>query len=338
MNRITLLVFILGISSMTKGQVTSSATECEFSDQFEQAFERDAKRLALRYIYESGLPDSADAYIPNEYYEMMLANLAIARNETSEDWQYDVFDSYLIHTNGLPSLDVFRLTLDRNFDWVEEWLRQKTGSGNIQVDQLIKQYGLHIILTDYSDGRLVKVEIESSQLLNIRALLHQFRAINGVMEATEISDPAANRSDIIYSVSDLGKPQLTFRYNWGNCEKACLYQHNWICELNEQNCKVNYEVNKGDPLSVKLFDFFLRLDVFPNPTSDLVNLHMVGPPEKEIEVSLFSACGKKMKSKALNTNQGQLDVEVSLNDLPIGIYFVSFRTGTSIHTERVLKL
>lgn len=338
MNRISLLITLIGMAFVSNAQVTLNLTECEYDDQFEEAYRVDAARLAIRYLYEYGSSDSSSIEIPDHLFEMMMNNLAIARNETSELWQFDVFEKYDIHTNGSPSVNHFSLVLDRDVDWVRNWINDKILSGNAQIDQLIKRYELRVEQMDLPDGNLVRFEITTDQLLNIPALLQRFQNINGVVNGEEVLATSSLNTDIVYyfnSQNDLG---LSFTYNWGNCEKACLYQHRWICTLDDETCELIGEARRGDPLSVELFDFFFRLDVFPNPTTNFVNLHMIGPPQREVEVCLFDAYGKKMRSEAINTEQGQLDVEVSLQDLPVGVYFVSFRNGNSIHTEKVFKL
>ncbi|MDR9398011.1 T9SS type A sorting domain-containing protein [Salibacter sp.] len=77
-----------------------------------------------------------------------------------------------------------------------------------------------------------------------------------------------------------------------------------------------------------------EISVFPNPTSDIVNVQVLNNKKYEsIEYDLFNVVGKRVKSGRINTSQ----FEISTSDLNGGIYFLNLRTaGEDLLNEKLI--
>ncbi len=76
--------------------------------------------------------------------------------------------------------------------------------------------------------------------------------------------------------------------------------------------------------------------VFPNPTSDLLNVQFDKAPKERLFVSIFNAQGQELLRRQFdNTESG---IQFSMADLASGMYFVALRTQNAILTRKVSVL
>jgi hypothetical protein len=76
-----------------------------------------------------------------------------------------------------------------------------------------------------------------------------------------------------------------------------------------------------------------QISVFPNPTSDIVNIQVLNPKYESIEYNLLNVVGKRVKSGRLNMSQS----EISTTDLNSGIYFLNLRSeGVDLLNEKLI--
>ena len=76
--------------------------------------------------------------------------------------------------------------------------------------------------------------------------------------------------------------------------------------------------------SVEDIDKSLGLKVYPNPTSDFINLQFEKSIDNEIEISVFDFSGRLLLNKMYSN---QKTIKLNISDLDNGIYLIKIRTG-----------
>ena len=85
----------------------------------------------------------------------------------------------------------------------------------------------------------------------------------------------------------------------------------------------------------------LQWAAFPNPASDLVQVNgfLKNAERGKLVLSLHSLLGQTLKSEMLEIRSGSFEKEMSLNELPAGVYFLKIGNadGRSFATEKLVK-
>lgn len=88
----------------------------------------------------------------------------------------------------------------------------------------------------------------------------------------------------------------------------------------------------GFTLGVNDVAFAETVSLYPNPTSDIVNLSIDGAVSNA-EVTLFSAIGQTVLSKTISSQETTLDI----SDINTGIYVLRITTDNGVATKRIIK-
>ncbi|XMO85930.1 T9SS type A sorting domain-containing protein [Algibacter sp. AS12] len=108
-----------------------------------------------------------------------------------------------------------------------------------------------------------------------------------------------------------------------------------IGEVNVQELRVNSMLLSegfinGDmeqiTLSSNNLEFESGFKIYPNPTSDVINIESSHPIDK---INMYNLLGKKVLS-VNNTNR------VALDGLPVGIYLINVQYNNAMITEKVI--
>lgn len=98
-----------------------------------------------------------------------------------------------------------------------------------------------------------------------------------------------------------------------------------------------FEFGVGNITNIDHKEIQFALNVFPNPTNDLLNVNIIGLNDMEITMSLFSSVLAKVMEKKWTVNEDVFNTEINMGDLPSGIYFLSINFGDYSTTEKVVK-
>ena len=79
-----------------------------------------------------------------------------------------------------------------------------------------------------------------------------------------------------------------------------------------------------------------ELDVYPNPTYDVVNLALELPRAEEVSLILYDATGRQLRRQAFGRRSSLVGV-VDLSQHPAGLYLVRLQAGTAARTVRVVR-
>lgn len=91
------------------------------------------------------------------------------------------------------------------------------------------------------------------------------------------------------------------------------------------------KLNKNAYLNTDESDFNGSLKIYPNPTSDIIN---ISSDSKILTVMVNNAEGKLIFSKKINNTS----TVFSIKDLPSGVYFVNIITGSKNSTHKIIKI
>jgi hypothetical protein len=80
----------------------------------------------------------------------------------------------------------------------------------------------------------------------------------------------------------------------------------------------------------------VKITVFPNPASEMINVEFETPTDAEVSLFLLSNQGSLVKTLQIPT--GTLTKEINMQDLPSGIYYLRLVKGKLVNVYKVVKL
>ncbi len=89
-------------------------------------------------------------------------------------------------------------------------------------------------------------------------------------------------------------------------------------------------VSTNDP-----FDTNMEVNVFPNPTDEIINLQVLNDKSVNATVRLLSVDGKEILNQSFRTANGMEILNLNVTHVPAGMYFVKVSTSDSIVVEKV---
>lgn len=99
----------------------------------------------------------------------------------------------------------------------------------------------------------------------------------------------------------------------------------------------HYKYKESEEVSVKdVLEFGNKINVFPNPVSDVVNVKYDLEVEKLV-ISLYSISGKLLKQRNINDTQSGI-TNLNLSMLPSGYYVITISGDNFNITKKIIKL
>ena len=80
----------------------------------------------------------------------------------------------------------------------------------------------------------------------------------------------------------------------------------------------------------------VQVTIYPNPTSEMINIRFQSATDKEILVSLLDAQGKLVKTDRIDV--AVLDKTINMQDVPAGLYYLRLTKGKLVNVYKVVKL
>lgn len=80
----------------------------------------------------------------------------------------------------------------------------------------------------------------------------------------------------------------------------------------------------------------VRITVFPNPASDIVNIEFGQPVEAEVQVTILNSLGNIVRTEFIEP--AMVEKQINLQDLPAGIYYFKLIKGKLGNIYKVVKL
>lgn len=83
------------------------------------------------------------------------------------------------------------------------------------------------------------------------------------------------------------------------------------------------------------FDTNMEVSLFPNPTDDIVNLHVLNDKQSDATVRILSLDGKELMTRSFRTSNGVETMSLNVSSIPAGMYFVKVSTDEGIVVEKL---
>ncbi|GAB3567290.1 hypothetical protein GCM10027578_17940 [Spirosoma luteolum] len=93
----------------------------------------------------------------------------------------------------------------------------------------------------------------------------------------------------------------------------------------------------GPPLTETTTSDLSTLQLFPNPTTDYVDLLLTNASEQAVDIRVFDNTGRVHVVQHLQKPETALRAKLTLTALPYGIYFVEVRQGTSRTVRKIIR-
>jgi Secretion system C-terminal sorting domain len=80
----------------------------------------------------------------------------------------------------------------------------------------------------------------------------------------------------------------------------------------------------------------VNLKVFPNPSSDFINIQFDSPLDGEVNIYIIDSQGRLIKTDIVEPSM--VDKQINLQDVPAGIYYLRLTKGKLVNVYKVIKL
>jgi hypothetical protein len=64
--------------------------------------------------------------------------------------------------------------------------------------------------------------------------------------------------------------------------------------------------------------------MYPNPTTDFVNIDLSLNQSSDVKISIYDIAGKLVRSQQNEMGLGTQNIRMSVSDLNVGVYFIQF--------------
>lgn len=88
--------------------------------------------------------------------------------------------------------------------------------------------------------------------------------------------------------------------------------------------------------SIKENEILGKMDVFPVPSSDVVNIHFEGIDANEIGLSLISLEGKIISTQRILAFNGNAQTQIDVKNISSGIYFIKAEFGSDVKVRKIV--
>ncbi|MCB0566186.1 MAG: T9SS type A sorting domain-containing protein, partial [Phaeodactylibacter sp.] len=108
--------------------------------------------------------------------------------------------------------------------------------------------------------------------------------------------------------------------------------------VNEFDCRLPVELNFTVDVCVGAEDITLEeaIEIFPNPTSGWVWVHLRNLKESSYQLQVLDAAGRVVRQSRILPLQGNYQAEIGLAALPAGAYLVRLISGNGLLSRRLI--
>ncbi len=135
----------------------------------------------------------------------------------------------------------------------------------------------------------------------------------------------------IGQVKAAGNSSSTKHYAFNDLE---LEEGNYLYRIKQLDFDGAFEYSKDLVLTIMEEDIKLR--VYPNPANDRISIECGLSQPEDLQLQVYSVSGKLMKSEGLAGQKGSNHVQIDVSDLSPGVYFVTKRSQSGIHSTRLV--
>ena len=135
--------------------------------------------------------------------------------------------------------------------------------------------------------------------------------------------------------SALEKPDFygMFSYHWDrNGTDSTEQLKPWLDPINANVMSLN-----GWALSVDDHKVDNRVEIFPNPVTDIINIRLLTIITGEIKINITDMFGNLIRQDHFKNNPAKMEYSIQINNLTAGLYFVVIRDGEKSMVKKFIK-
>jgi hypothetical protein len=200
-------------------------------------------------------------------------------------------------------------------------------------------------------NKFLVLAILSTMLVTLNACKKSFTGIKSVEIENKVTLAFENELTIVkskqvdYNIRIHTNPDNSLLYYAINNEGAIKLKDYWIKV--DSNVKfLNFYTSSNKPTSENYRLNFsdgedelgeTNVIIYPNPTSDLLNIKILGRNRGDIKIEVLSVRGELVITEKFFKGTDELEVSVSLGEFEKGVYFCKISYGGATNVYRILK-
>ncbi len=235
-------------STLRNSIVNVELDDSKLSDYQKMMYEKDATRLALRFISKGMDYEELDADVPTEVMnEIYNSLLAVHRSPFNE--ALDVTKNHRLHTFPKPAVDKFQVNYNNTAKWATPLILGDNITDSDLINDLCARYGLLIESHERWDDEKNLFIVKAKKSLNIAAIAKKFKTENGV-DIVNTLIPDTDGNDIEATRTKKGW-KLDYIVKFDSCFTGCKKKHIWsfeIANISSRSANVNFLGEYGDDL------------------------------------------------------------------------------------------
>jgi hypothetical protein len=348
MKVVVLTVLAIFSIQSSSAQVASS---CVAPDSLRLKYEKDARQIALKRIYEIHSPDTSFIEVPQAQIDTILMGLAAIFNLNTLLEADSVFKYWCVHDEmGDCYNNILKVKVDTSYAWARQWALLHTYTGYPELDNFMYLHDCYV--DDYycaygSEYLNNMATIKTHHPLNLARLADSLALFPGVLFTEDLSNMGWGNV-IFYEDST---KTYTFVMGWGDCPSGCTSAIAWKYTVND-TCGVSLlsvNVHGEDPypafpdcayhapgpqppLTIQGNSTITEIRISPNPVTNALHLNG-GQDTKQIQYTMVDFLGRPIAS---GTFSDQYIIDMS--DLPCGLYLLKITDSEGFgRIEKVVK-
>lgn len=215
--------------------------DSRFPSYLKQIYKRDAARMSIRLLNNELRVSKQTVQIPEELVQAVYNAMVAVR--TSDYSSIDtITNQYYIRTFPVPNVEKIVLVAEHDAPWLEPLRQRQDTTGSVAMNAIIKEH--HLVLTKlvHLDEERVALVLQSSEPINIPALMMRFFISEGIGSIEEVL-PYGDGNDISIMRTKTGW-DLVYSFKFGDCSFQCQKFRNWSFSV-EEDGSVNYNGSSG---------------------------------------------------------------------------------------------
>lgn len=211
-------------------------------------YQKDATRLALRYISKGTNYENLGADVPMEVMtEIYSSLLAVHKSPFAES--IDVTKNHRLHTFPDPAVDKFQVNYVNTAKWATPLrLGDKTTDSQI-INDLCEKYDLVIESHQAWDKKSNIFIVKAKTAINLAPIAKEFVREEGI-DFIKLLIPNSDGNDI-EAVRTLKGWRLNYMVKFDSCFTGCKKKHIWsfeVANIKNGSANVNFIGESGDDL------------------------------------------------------------------------------------------
>ena len=326
---ITFAILLFALSAHAQGE--SVPSDCTAHDSVKARYAHDAAWMAMLHLLDTDSANIDEPHIPQSLQDTFMRALLAVYNAPLPARDTVVFGLhyYTAKAFSLNKLSVFG---DAETPWIVR-LSKKDQTDHPSIDSIISAYGITVEDVLVFGTRLF-LTIQTDKFYNTQAIAKVFNAVSfGTTDPYSYIGDGDHISGKVYQ----SEIHLTYSIGWEDCPAGCISRRYFRFTV-YPDCSVRFDSSYGSVLGdFKFPDADVQdntsssdgLRISPNPASESVTVYCVSSTNLEI----VNAEGQVVKKVVVTEPRS----EVSLLDMPNGLYFIRPEGGTHGETVKFIK-